>query len=86
MRDTQQRFLEIIQWYGYHKKNSQSADLRKQVELLTAMNDNMFTLMTMMYRDMRHIEMRARKADPMIALPANMTPMVNGVPFKRKFQ
>lgn len=86
MRDTHQRFQELIQWYGYHKKNSQSADLRQQVKLLTDMNDNLFTLMTMMYRDMRLIELRARKADPMIALPANMTPMVNGVPFKRKFQ
>lgn len=82
MEDTQKRFMEIIQWYSYHKKNSQSADLRQQVKLLTDMVDNQFTLMTMMFRDLRHVDMRGRMKQSTIALPANMSPVV---PFRRKF-
>lgn len=83
MKDTQQRFMEVIQWYGYHKKNSQSADLRQQVKLLTDMNDNLFTLMTMMFRDIRINEARSRRGAPEIVIPANMA---STIPFKRKFQ
>lgn len=83
MDDTQARFMEIIQWYSYHKKNSGSADLRQQVKLLTDMVDNMFTLNTMMFRDMRMMEAKSKLARPNIVMPANMGPVI---PFKRKFQ
>ncbi len=82
MKDTEQRFLEVIQWYDYHQKNSQSADLRQQVKLLKDMNSNLFTLMTMFYRDFRMAQANSRKAGPSIVMPASMAPVV---PFRRKF-
>lgn len=82
MKDTQERFMQIIQWYGWHKKNSQSADLRKMVELQGKMIDEMFTLMTMMYRDQRLDVVRAKMAQSPIVMPANMG---STLPFKRKF-
>jgi hypothetical protein len=84
-KETYTRFMEIIQWYGYHKKNVQSADLRKTVELQGKMIDELFTLLTMVYRDQRLDAARARgfngAASP-IVMPANMG---GAIPFKRKF-
>lgn len=81
-KDTYTRFMEVIQWYGYHKKNVHSADLRKTVELQGVMIDELLTLMTMMYRDQRMDVARAKMAASPIVMPANLG---NAIPFKRKF-
>ncbi len=82
-KETRERINEFIQWYGYHKKNVHSQDLRKVVELQGVMIDELFTLLTMVYRDMRVDVMNlAGMRSGQIVLPANMGSVV---PFKRKF-
>lgn len=82
-KETRERIHEVIQWYGYHKKNVHSQDLRKVVELQGVMIDELFTLLTMVYRDMRIdvMNLATRNHSP-IVMPANMTSVV---PFKRRF-
>lgn len=78
MRETEQRFHEIIAWYSYHKKSTKVMSLPKKVELMDKMIDNMFTLMTMMYRDQRIAE--AGRKQQRIALPPNMSMKTGGIP------
>lgn len=82
--ETRERINEVIQWYGYHKKNVHSQDLRKVVELQGVMIDELFTLLTMVYRDMRVdvMNLAHMRSTGGIVMPANMT---GGIPFKRKF-
>jgi hypothetical protein len=82
-KETRERINEIIQWASYHKKNVHSQDLRKVVEFQGIMLDELLTLLTMVYRDMRIDVMNlAGLKQGVIALPPNMG---NAIPFKRKF-
>lgn len=82
-KETRERLNEIIQWYGYHKKNVHTQDLRKVVELQGAMIDELLTALTMVYRDMRIDVMNlAGMRSGSIVMPANLG---GALPFKRKF-
>lgn len=84
-KETRERLNEIIQWYGYHKKNVHTQDLRKVVELQGVMIDELLTALTMVYRDLRIDVMNLtgmRSGNIQLAMPANLG---GAIPFKRKF-
>jgi hypothetical protein len=79
---TTDRFNEIIQWYGWHKKSAKVMRLPAKVELQEKMIDNMFSLMAMMYRDQQKAAMRSLQQQ--FVLPANMSSGNPAVPFRLK--